>query len=79
MASYDTDRQTHDYNPDTSGLPRQYNREVASGGIDRESHRLSTSGADDIGCGIGGRYDYRLCRTTDITDYHQHLRLRWCE
>jgi hypothetical protein len=52
---------------------------AASGGIGRELHRLTTSGADDIGCGTGGRHKYRLCRTTDITDYHQHLRLRWCK
>jgi hypothetical protein len=52
---------------------------AASAGVGRESHRLTTSGADDTGCSTGGRYDYCLCRTTDITDHHQHLRLCWCK
>jgi hypothetical protein len=47
MASYDTDRQTHAHNPNTSSLSHQYNRVVASGGIGRELHYLTTNGADD--------------------------------
>jgi hypothetical protein len=78
MVSYDTDRQTHALNPNTSCLSYQRNRVAAFGGIGRESHDLTTSGADNIGCGSGGRHDNRLCRTTDITDYNQYLRLRWC-
>jgi hypothetical protein len=72
-------QQFHAYNPNTSCLSYQRNRMAASGGIGRELHRLTTSGADDIDCGTGGRHDDRLCRTTDITDYNQHLRLRRCE
>jgi hypothetical protein len=71
--------QTHAHKPYTSGLSYQYNRVATSSGFGGGLHYLKTSGADETDCSAGGRYDYRLCRTADITNYRQHLRLCWCE